>query len=108
MGGAYSGKASEWSTSSGKSSALIGLVTEPSHLLRKGIRDGTGADGTRGTYASLASGGGVGKPLRSWRRHRDGHDVLSLFDRDKTTRVFGTVRDFFLRSEERRVGKECW
>ena len=45
MGGAYSGKASEWSTSSGKSSALIGLVAEPLHLLREGVRNGTGADG---------------------------------------------------------------
>ena len=85
MGGAYSGKASEWSTSSGKLSALIGLVAEPSHLLREGVRGRTGTDGTRGTYTSLASGGGVRKPLGGWRRHKDGHDVLPLLNRDQTT-----------------------
>ena len=82
MGGVYSGKALEWSTSSRKSSALIGLMAEPSHLLREGVRDRAGTNGTGGTYTSLASRGGVWKPLGGWRRHRDRHYVLPFFNGD--------------------------
>ena len=96
--GVYSGKVLEWSTTSWKpmSSALIGLVPEPSHDLREGIRSGTGSDWTRGTYTTLTCGGSVRKPLRSRRRHRDWPDVLPVFYGDQTTRVFSTIRDFFL------------
>ena len=88
--GVYSGKVSEWSTSSqkSKSSALIGLVPEPLHDLRIGVRGWTGSDGTRGTYTSLTRAGGVREPLGSWRWYRDWQDVLPLLNRDQTTRVF--------------------
>ena len=88
----------EWSTSSwkSKSSALIGLMPEPSHDLRIGVRGWTGSDGTRGTYTSLTSGGGVRKPLGSRRRHRDGQDVLSLLNRDQPTGAFSAIRNLLL------------
>ena len=93
--GVYSGKVSEWSIASWKSelSALIGLVLEPSHDLRKGIRSWAGSDGTRRTYTLLSCGGGVWQPLRSWRWHGDRPDVLPIFYRDQSTGVLSTVRD---------------
>ena len=96
--GVYSGKVSEWSTSSrkSKSRALIGLVPEPSHNLRIGVRGWTGADGTRGTYTSLTRGGGVRRPLGSRRWDRNEPNVLSIFNRDQTTRVLSTVQNLLL------------
>ena len=93
--GVYSGKVSEWSITSWKSisSALIGLVPEPSHDLREGVRSGTGSDWTGGTYTTLTHGGSVRKPFGSRRWHRNWPDVLPVFNGDQSTRVLSTVWD---------------
>ena len=90
------GKGLEWSTASrkSKSSALIGLVPEPSHDLWKGVRSGTRSDGTGGTYTALTRFGSVRKSFGGWRWHRDRPDVLPIFYRDQPTRILSTVRDF--------------
>ena len=97
-GGVYSGKVSEWSTSSRKlkSRALIGLVPEPPHELRIGIRGRAGADRTGRTYASLTRCSGIREPLGSRGRHRDWQDVLSLLDRDQPILVFSTIQNLLL------------
>ena len=96
--GVYSGKVSEWSTTSWKlkSSALIGLVPEPSHDLWKGIRSGTRPDGTGGTYTVLTRCGSIRKTFGDWKWHRDGPDVLPIFYRNKSTRILSMVQDFLL------------
>ena len=93
--GVYSGKVSEWSTTSWKpiSSALIGLVPEPLHDLRECVRSGTGLDWTGGTYTTLTRGGSVRKPFGSRRWHRNRPDVLPVFNGDQSTRVLSTVWD---------------
>ena len=62
-GGVYAGKTSEGPTSSRKLSTLIGLMPEPLHDLREGIRGRTGMDRARQMYTLLAQGGGVQKPF---------------------------------------------
>ena len=92
----YSGKISQWSTSSqkSKSSALIGLMPESSHDLRKHVRSRTRPDGTGGTYTALTRCGCVRKMFRGWRRYRDWPNILPFFNGDQTTRILSTVRDF--------------
>ena len=87
VGGAYSGKALERSTSSGKSSALIGLVAEPSHVLREGIRCRTGSDWTRRTYASLTCCSGIGYLLEAGGGTGIGPNVLPILNRDQSIGV---------------------
>ena len=93
--GVYSGKVSEWSTTSWKpmSSALIGLVPEPSHDLRECVRSRTGSDWTGGTYTTLTHGGSVRKPFGRRRWHMNWPDVLPVFNGDQSTRVLSTVWD---------------
>ena len=54
-GGVYAGKTLEGPTSSRKLSALIGLVPEPSHDLRGGIRGRTGTNRAGQTYTSFVT-----------------------------------------------------